>query len=353
MTRRLLVLCLAAVAVALPAAAAPRIAVDLATYEFGDVVEGLSVEHTFVLTNTGDADLVIGEVQVSCGCTTTSLPTNRLAPGQSVGLHALVDTSGYSGTIRKAITVNSNDPTRPQLQVGFLGNVVRKQAYHETVGDLYYGFQLLIDVRDPSAFAGGHLIGAINIPLGDVQSQAGLLPTDMLSFVYDQDGQSVSSAVTAFERGGLTSVYAVRGGLDLWTRTYGTVCLITGQDSAWGTFPAAATQGRSANTSAVQQMEVSKLKGYFYILIDLRTPTEYAAGHLAGALNVQEGQVSGLLSTLPTDVPIYFYSKNGSVSDRVVTPLWQRGNMRVKSLLGGIDEWLRQRGEQFVVVSSG
>jgi rhodanese-related sulfurtransferase len=353
MTRILAVSSLLVIAVALVVAATPRISVDMAVYPFGSVIEGLAVEHTFLLSNTGDSELVISKIEVSCGCTTTNLATDRLAPGDSVELHAIVDTSGYSGEIRKSITVYSNDPSRSQLQLGFLGTVTAHQAYHETVGDLYYDFQILIDVRSADAFASAHLIGAMNIAPGDLQARATTLPTDIFAIVYDQNGQSVNNAVTTLERGGLTSVYALRGGLDLWTRTYGSSYSIAGQDASWGTFPAVSGGTRPANTAAVLPMEVSKLKGYFYILIDIRSPSAYAAGHLAGALNVQESQLNATLQTLPTGVPIYIYSQDGTDSDRVVSPLWQRGNLRVKSLLGGLDEWARQRGDENIVTSAG
>lgn len=34
------------------------------------------------------------------------------------------------------------------------------------------GQVLIVDVRDPRSFADGHIPGAINVPLGDVQKQA-------------------------------------------------------------------------------------------------------------------------------------------------------------------------------------
>ncbi|HDJ29434.1 MAG TPA: DUF1573 domain-containing protein, partial [Candidatus Acetothermia bacterium] len=39
--------------------AAPKISVDQAVYDFGEVVAGIAVTHTFVLTNVGDAALTI------------------------------------------------------------------------------------------------------------------------------------------------------------------------------------------------------------------------------------------------------------------------------------------------------
>ncbi|MCD6135338.1 DUF1573 domain-containing protein, partial [Candidatus Bipolaricaulota bacterium] len=68
------------------AMAAARISADEPVYDFGEILEGLAVVHTFVLQNVGDEPLTIDDIQVSCGCTTTSLAKSTLAPGESVDL---------------------------------------------------------------------------------------------------------------------------------------------------------------------------------------------------------------------------------------------------------------------------
>jgi hypothetical protein len=93
---------------------APVIGVDNASYEVA-VQSGSLVSHTFLLTNTGDEILTIGNVQASCGCTTTTLAKSSLAPGESVSLEARVNTVGFAGTVVKTITVRSNDPANPNL----------------------------------------------------------------------------------------------------------------------------------------------------------------------------------------------------------------------------------------------
>jgi len=39
-------------------------------YNFGTLIQGEKVSHSFVFTNTGGSNLVIKEVKASCGCTT-------------------------------------------------------------------------------------------------------------------------------------------------------------------------------------------------------------------------------------------------------------------------------------------
>jgi hypothetical protein len=48
---------------------APKLVVEKADHDFGTVVEGKVVAHTFKLRNEGSADLVIKNVSPACGCT--------------------------------------------------------------------------------------------------------------------------------------------------------------------------------------------------------------------------------------------------------------------------------------------
>jgi len=116
------------------AMAAPRISVDTPVYDFGEILEGLAIVHTFVLQNVGDEPLTIDDIQVSCGCATTSLAKSTLAPEESVDLEVTFDSAGFSGKMTKNIYVESNDPATPKLALQLTGTVRRPQAYNIAVG---------------------------------------------------------------------------------------------------------------------------------------------------------------------------------------------------------------------------
>lgn len=100
--------------------AAPRIAVDSPTHDFGSVrIKGdaPTVDHVFTLSNTGDEELVISGVNTSCGCTTARLTTDHLPPGQTVALNTSLSLKGRRGEMSKTITVSSNDPDTPKLNL--------------------------------------------------------------------------------------------------------------------------------------------------------------------------------------------------------------------------------------------
>ncbi len=61
---------------------------------------------SFEFTNTGDAPLIIENVQSSCGCTVPSKPTEPIMPGMTGKIEVKYNMN--PGAIRKTITVDTN-----------------------------------------------------------------------------------------------------------------------------------------------------------------------------------------------------------------------------------------------------
>lgn len=208
------------VGLGMAAAASPKIAVDGSVYDFGEVLEGMAVVHTFVLMNVGDEPLTIEDIQVSCGCTTTSLSTSTLAPGEAVDLEVTFDSAGFSGKMVKEIDVISNDPSTPKLTLQFVGTVKRAQRYHIPASDLNYLFYLLIDLRTPEEYAAAHLLGAINIPYQELPDWTDRLPNGVLIILYDEDGTLSDLAAQELNQSGRPEARSLLGGLTEWRRLY-------------------------------------------------------------------------------------------------------------------------------------
>ena len=74
-------------------------------------------------------------------------------------------------------------------------------------------------------------------------------------------------------------------------------------------------------------------------VLDVRTPGEFASGHLAGAVNVDvmsptfQSQVAAL--DLPTDGPVYLYCRSGNRSGQAAKTLRQMGHAGAVNI-GGI-----------------
>lgn len=91
----------------------PRLVCEKPTHDFGTVKNRDIVEHTFLLQNRGDADLVIDRVRTSCGCITTQLAKHAVPPGGETGIAAKLSLKGRSGRQDKYVYVHSNDPNSP------------------------------------------------------------------------------------------------------------------------------------------------------------------------------------------------------------------------------------------------
>jgi len=105
----------------------PHIVAPASTYDFGTVMEGTPVKHEFTVKNTGQADLVIGHVQTSCGCTVAQSDKKRLAPGEATQLPVTFDTRHERGHASRRIDVYTNDPQTPDLALEIQG-VVRRES---------------------------------------------------------------------------------------------------------------------------------------------------------------------------------------------------------------------------------
>jgi rhodanese-related sulfurtransferase len=200
--------------------AAPEVSVDASVYDFGEVLEGIAVVHTFMLTNTGDAPLLITNVQVTCGCTAADLEKTELAPGETVDLGVTLDTAGFSNTISKTIRIASNDPATPLLTLQITGKLKTPQPFHIPASDLNYLFYLTIDLRSPQAYEEGHLLGAINIPFDELSLWIDRLPHGVFIILYDEEGTFADEAAQTLIESGFPEARSLLGGLTEWMRQF-------------------------------------------------------------------------------------------------------------------------------------
>ena len=214
--------------VGIAASAAPVIWVEAVDYHFDAVVDGEYVEHTFVIENHGDEILVIGSVRVGCGCTATILSANELAPGEATQLLVTLRTNGFGGAlVSKSITVESNDPETPTLVLFLKGEVSKQPMCEVPTADLMAGFYVLVDLREPTEYADGHIIGAVNIPLSELTSWIDVLPRRVDIILYDSDGSIADTALERLVAAGVSNACALAGGLQQWIEDYGQQLVVT------------------------------------------------------------------------------------------------------------------------------
>ncbi len=91
----------------------PEISFDRTSHDFGAIIEGEIVEHTFKFTNTGGSDLVLTKVTASCGCTIPKYDTNPVKPGEQGQIVVSFNSENRKGSQTKTIKVLAN--TQPSL----------------------------------------------------------------------------------------------------------------------------------------------------------------------------------------------------------------------------------------------
>ena len=96
----------------------PKIEFKETEYDFGTVMQGERLSHTFVFTNTGKSDLIISSAHASCGCTTSTPPRAPIKPGETSEIKVTFDSKTKLGPTTNVVTVSANTyPTRTLLRV--------------------------------------------------------------------------------------------------------------------------------------------------------------------------------------------------------------------------------------------
>lgn len=76
-----------------------------------------------------------------------------------------------------------------------------------------------------------------------------------------------------------------------------------------------------------------------HFLLDVRTPEEYADGHIAGSINIPLAELSTQLSQVPMNIPVVVYCRSGNRSAQAAALLKEAGYTQVLNM-GGIVDWV-------------
>lgn len=108
--------------------------------------------------------------------------------------------------------------------------------------------------------------------------------------------------------------------------------------------------GLIIGTVALAQTQVAKLdantfnkkiSGKNVQLIDIRTPQEYAAGHIQSAINIDyySATFAVEMDKFAKDKPIYIYCRSGNRTSLATEQLTKMGYMQLFDLQSGIIGW--------------
>lgn len=97
-----------------PALAAPRVELPETTYDFGEVFEDQELRHTFVIRNTGDAPLIIKDIDPDCACTAADYD-RTIPPGGQGKITLSIEPFSVLKAFAKHTQVFFNDPERSRV----------------------------------------------------------------------------------------------------------------------------------------------------------------------------------------------------------------------------------------------
>lgn len=188
---------------------------------------------------------------------------------------------------------------------------------------------VLIDVRDAKAFSQGHIQNALNIPAPDVLS-ANLPHGGPIVIYCSEDPCSLTTdAAQTLTSSGYKEVSILEGGFGAWlAKKYPAVTSET---------PRTAPIGRSSSTDETRR----KVQDGTALVLDLRTPAQYAAGHLPGARTVPLEELKEAKAWLPKNKEIVVYDVASTRSKQAVRELAAEG-FNASELNGGVAGWVRK-----------
>jgi len=103
----------------------PDISVTPEFWDFGYVIEGSIIQHTFSIKNDGDSNLFINDIVPSNSYINILdfSPPSKILSGSSETFVVDIDTNGLSGAISEFITIYSNDPDESIVEIEISGYV--------------------------------------------------------------------------------------------------------------------------------------------------------------------------------------------------------------------------------------
>jgi hydroxyacylglutathione hydrolase len=174
---------------------------------------------------------------------------------------------------------------------------------------------LVIDTRPAADYAAGHLAGTVNIPFNTsfVNWAGWLIQSDEFYLIADRATAGARLAEVA------------------------RALALIGVDRITGYFEAETISG----SDTVAQMSATELASRLsdVSVIDVRGATEWAGGHIPGAIHIPLGHLADRASEIPAGRPVVVQCQSGGRSSIAASVLERLGFTSVINLSGGITGW--------------
>ena len=95
-------------------------------FNFGSIVQGDTILHTFVFENVGTEPLKILSAAGSCGCTVPKYSKDEIAPGTKGEVQVKFNSAGKMGNQNKTVTLYTNALDKKPIILTIRGTVTAK-----------------------------------------------------------------------------------------------------------------------------------------------------------------------------------------------------------------------------------
>ena len=182
---------------------------------------------------------------------------------------------------------------------------------------------LLLDTREPTAYAGAHIPGAISIGLAPLFSTwvGSLLPTDTPFILVVADEAAYREATTQLRRIGYADpIGYLLGGMSAW---------------ASAGLPIA-----HLHESNVHELNTALTGTKKLTLLDVRTDSEWQDGHIKGAIHLPLTELPKRLSEVPQG-PLTVICGSGYRSTIASSLLRHANHADLTNIVGGMEAWVK------------
>jgi hydroxyacylglutathione hydrolase len=248
-------------------------------------------------------------------------PAFRLAGGEVAAFHVevLAGLGRYPDYYRHMAAINRRGPR--VLGRLFLPDVLDPAAFEAKAAS----GATIVDARDRSAFAAGHVPGSLNIELdsGFAGYVGWLVPFgDPVVLVLPGEPDAVREATTELLRIGYERVQGwLGGGVDAWRES-----------------------GRPAGSYETTTMDQAHedraaAPGDGRVLLDVRQPNEWASGVVPGSKTIFVGDLPRHVGDLPKDAPVTVFCRTGHRASMAASILANAGHEVRLVSKGGATAW--------------
>jgi rhodanese-related sulfurtransferase len=198
----------------------------------------------------------------------------------------------------------------------------------------------IIDIREAGDYAQEHLPNSSNIPLSNLKNSISILEKNKTYTLIDTSALLTTTAygVKTFLEEGFNNVTYLDGGFVAWKNTYNQTI-------------SAGNPNSLSDQSKVSYIDSEKLKEMLekeknIALIDVRKKTDYAGGHLKGALNIFLADLESKKQEIPTSGKIILYDADGSgAAFQAAVRLFDMGIFNAYTLSDGLNTWQSKKFE--------